>query len=123
MWQFHLTRRAKVVIDFYSQEEAKRLNHDQVTPEHVLLGLLREPESIAIKSLRNLKVDSSPMIRSTVSSRCFTLSSRTFTFSAIISSLNAIKLFKISLELNVLHKSEIRQINTMVITIFTTYSL
>lgn len=57
MWQFHLTRRAKVVIDFYSQEEAKRLNHDQVTPEHVLLGLLREPESIAIKSLRNLKVD------------------------------------------------------------------
>ena len=57
MWQFHLTKRAKVVIDFYSQEEAKRLNHDQVTPEHVLLGLLREPESIAIKSLRNLKVD------------------------------------------------------------------
>lgn len=57
MWQFHLTKRAKVVIDFYSQEEAKRLNHDQVTPEHVLLGLLREPESIAIRSLRNLKVD------------------------------------------------------------------
>ena len=57
MWQFHLTKRAKVVIDFYSQEEAKRLNHDQVTPEHVLLGLFRKPESIAIKSLRNLKVD------------------------------------------------------------------
>ena len=57
MWQFHLTRRAKVVIDFYSQDEAKRLNHDQITPEHVLLGLLHEPESIAVKALRNLKVD------------------------------------------------------------------
>ena len=57
MWQFHLTKRAKEVIDFFSQDEARRLNHDQVTPEHVLLGLLREPESIAIKSLRNLKVD------------------------------------------------------------------
>ena len=57
MWQFHLTKRAKEVIDFFSQDEARRLNHDQVTPEHVLLGLFRKPESIAIKSLRNLKVD------------------------------------------------------------------
>ena len=57
MWQFHLTRRAKAVIDVYSQDEARELNHDQMTPEHVLLGLLHEPESIAIKSLRNLKID------------------------------------------------------------------
>ena len=28
MFQFHLTSKAKKVIELYAQEEAKRLNHD-----------------------------------------------------------------------------------------------
>lgn len=57
MFQFHLTSRAKKVLELYAQEEAKRLNHDMVTPEHVLLGLLHESEALAARSLMRLKID------------------------------------------------------------------
>ena len=38
----------------YSIEEADRLKHSYVGPEHLLLGLLREPEGIAAKVLEGL---------------------------------------------------------------------
>ncbi|MBI4975895.1 MAG: ATP-dependent Clp protease ATP-binding subunit [Spirochaetes bacterium] len=57
MFQFHLTMRAKKVLEFHAQEEAKRLNHDMVTPEHVLLGLIREGEGLAARVLMKLKLD------------------------------------------------------------------
>ena len=56
-----LTPRANRVIYVLSQEEAKRLNHDQLTPEHMLLGLIRDGEGIAIKALVNLGVDLSQL--------------------------------------------------------------
>lgn len=40
-----------------SREEALRLGHDYIGTEHLLLGVVREGEGIAVKILRNLGVD------------------------------------------------------------------
>ncbi len=40
-----------------SREEALRLGHDYIGTEHLLLGIIREGEGIAVKILRNLDVD------------------------------------------------------------------
>jgi len=40
-----------------SREEALRLGHDYIGTEHLLLGVIREGEGIAVKILRNLSVD------------------------------------------------------------------
>ena len=48
--------RVKDVIS-YSREEALRLRHDYIGTEHLLLGLIREGDGVAIKILRNLLVD------------------------------------------------------------------
>lgn len=49
------TPRAKKVLD-YGIEEAKKLEHDYIGTEHLLLGLLRETEGIAIQSLSALGI-------------------------------------------------------------------
>ena len=41
----------------YSREEALRLNHDFIGIEHLMLGLIRDGEGMAIKALRTLNVD------------------------------------------------------------------
>jgi ATP-dependent Clp protease ATP-binding subunit ClpC len=48
--------RVKDVIS-YSREEALRLGHDYMGVEHLMLGIIREGEGMAIKILRNLGVD------------------------------------------------------------------
>jgi len=48
--------RVKDVIS-YSREEALRLGHDYMGVEHLLLGIIREGEGMAIKILKNLSVD------------------------------------------------------------------
>ena len=48
--------KVKEVISF-SREEALRLGHDYIGIEHLLLGLIREGEGLAIKVLRSLDVD------------------------------------------------------------------
>src|SRR5690554_297064 len=50
------TEKAQKVI-LLAQEEAKRLNHNVIGTEHLLLGLVSEGEGIASKVLKNLKVD------------------------------------------------------------------
>ena len=40
-----------------SRQEAHRLGHEYVGTEHLLLGLLRESESVAIAALRALNID------------------------------------------------------------------
>jgi ATP-dependent Clp protease ATP-binding subunit ClpC len=52
-----LTERAQRVINVLAQEEAKKLNHDKLLPEHILLGLIREGEGVAVKALINLGLD------------------------------------------------------------------
>ena len=48
--------KVKEVIS-YSREEALRLGHDFIGIEHLLLGLIREGEGLAIKTLKSLSVD------------------------------------------------------------------
>ncbi len=48
--------RVKDVINF-SREEALRLGHDYIGTEHLLLGIIREGDGLAIKILKTLKVD------------------------------------------------------------------
>ena len=48
--------KVKEVISF-SREEALRLNHDYIGIEHLLLGLIREGEGLAIQVLKSLDVD------------------------------------------------------------------
>ncbi len=48
--------RVKDVISF-SKEEALRLQHDYIGAEHLLLGLIREGEGIAIKILKSLGIN------------------------------------------------------------------
>ncbi len=52
--------RVKDVIS-YSREEALRLGHDYIGTEHLLLGLIREGDGIAIKLLRSLGLDTSKL--------------------------------------------------------------
>ncbi len=45
--------RVKDVISF-SREEALRLGHDYIGVEHLLLGIIREGEGVAVKIIENL---------------------------------------------------------------------
>ncbi len=49
----------------YAQEEAKRLKHPYIGTEHLLLGLVREENSVATRVLRNLGVEA-PRVRRAV---------------------------------------------------------
>eukprot|EP01132_Coremiostelium_polycephalum_P015328 gene15328-18528_t len=53
----------KDVISF-SREEALRLGHDYIGAEHLLLGLIREGDGMAIKILKSLGVDTAKLRRS-----------------------------------------------------------
>jgi ATP-dependent Clp protease ATP-binding subunit ClpC len=55
--------RVKDVIQ-YSREEALRLGHDYIGTEHLLLGLIRDGDGVAIKLLRELAVDTARLRRS-----------------------------------------------------------
>lgn len=50
------TDRARRVLTL-AQEEAKRLRHNYIGTEHLLLGLVREGEGVAVKVLNNLGVE------------------------------------------------------------------
>ncbi len=55
--------RVKDVIS-YSREEALRLGHDYIGTEHLLLGLIREGDGMAIKILKDAGVDTARLRRS-----------------------------------------------------------
>jgi len=54
--------RVKDVIS-YSREEALRLGHDYIGTEHLLLGLIREGDGLAIKILKHVGVDTARLRR------------------------------------------------------------
>lgn len=54
MWQ-RFTERARKVV-FYAQEEAQRFGEGYVSTEHLLLGLVRESDSVAARVLEKLGV-------------------------------------------------------------------
>lgn len=51
-----LTPRTKRLLEM-SLLEARNLNHNYITPEHILLGLIREAEGVAFTILSNLGLD------------------------------------------------------------------
>ena len=52
----NFSHRVQMVIQ-YAREEAIRLNHDYIGSEHLLLGLIREGEGVAIEILKSLGCD------------------------------------------------------------------
>ncbi len=56
------TKRARRVLTL-AQEEALRLNHNYIGTEHLLLGLVREENGVAVKVLRELGVEPNQVIR------------------------------------------------------------
>ncbi|RYG31040.1 ATP-dependent Clp protease ATP-binding subunit ClpC, partial [bacterium] len=54
MWQ-RFTERARKVV-FYAQEEAQKFGEGYVSTEHLLLGLVREADSVAARVLEKLGV-------------------------------------------------------------------
>ncbi|MGI8586209.1 MAG: ATP-dependent Clp protease ATP-binding subunit [Chloroflexia bacterium] len=58
------TDRARKVLSL-AQEEAQRFNHNYIGTEHILLGLVREQESVAARVLSNLGIEL-PKVRSAV---------------------------------------------------------
>jgi hypothetical protein len=46
-----------VVVIFLAQDAARRLGHDRLEPEHFLLGLIRQRDSVAVRALHRLGVD------------------------------------------------------------------
>ena len=66
MWQ-RFTERARRVI-FYAQEEAGNLGENFVTTEHILLGLVRENDSLSARILERMGV-SLTQIRAEVEGR------------------------------------------------------
>lgn len=50
------TKRARRVLSL-AQEEAQRLNHNYIGTEHLLLGLVREENGVAVRVLRELGID------------------------------------------------------------------
>src|SRR5436305_10255146 len=63
MWQ-RFTERARRVV-FFAQEEAARLGENYVGTEHLLLGLVRESDSVAARILDRLGVEL-PQVRGDV---------------------------------------------------------
>jgi len=56
------TKRARRVLTL-AQEEALRLNHNYIGTEHLLLGLVREENSVAVKVLKELGVEPGQVVR------------------------------------------------------------
>ena len=54
MWTRYSERARRVV--FFAQQEAGRLGAGYISPEHLLLGLVRENDSVAVRILDNLGV-------------------------------------------------------------------
>lgn len=54
MWQ-RFTERARKVV-FYAQEEAQKFGEGYVSTEHLLLGLVREPDSVAARVLEKIGI-------------------------------------------------------------------
>jgi len=48
------TKRSKKILSIFSQAEGRRLNSDSVGPEHILLAIMKDDDSVAARILKNL---------------------------------------------------------------------
>jgi ATP-dependent Clp protease ATP-binding subunit ClpC len=56
------SKRARKVLTM-AQEEAQRLNHNYIGTEHLLLGLVKEDQGVAVKVLRELSVEPAQVVK------------------------------------------------------------
>ncbi len=54
MFERFTDRARRAVV--HAQDEARELNHNYIGTEHLLLGLMREPESVAARALQELNI-------------------------------------------------------------------
>jgi ATP-dependent Clp protease ATP-binding subunit ClpA len=59
MFQRFTDRARRVVV--LAQEEARRLEHNYIGTEHILLGLIREGEGVAAEALKSLRISLDPV--------------------------------------------------------------
>lgn len=88
-----------------SREEALRLGHDYIGTEHLLLGIIREGEGIAVKILRNVGIDLFKLKKSIEDT--IRTSSGTLTIGNIPLTKQAEKVLKITYLEAKLYKSEV----------------
>ncbi len=99
--------RVKEVIS-YSREEALRLSHDYIGIEHLLLGLIREGEGLAVKVLKSLDVDMALLRRSVEEAIKDKVSKNTYNIGSLPLTKQAEKVLKITvLEAKVLKSDTI----------------
>ncbi|MDH4198935.1 MAG: ATP-dependent Clp protease ATP-binding subunit [Spirochaetia bacterium] len=66
---FDFTNRVKKIINEFAPKEAKRLGHEYLGPEHILLGMLKAQDSVAVKVMISLNIDLMELRRE-VEKRC-----------------------------------------------------
>ncbi len=54
---FEFTKRSKKILEIMAQAEGKRLNTDSLEPEHIMISLLKDEESVAARILKNLGIN------------------------------------------------------------------
>ena len=54
---FDYTKRSRKVLEVLAQAEGRRLNSDALGPEHIMLALLKDDDSVAARILRNMGVN------------------------------------------------------------------
>ena len=54
---FDYTKRSRKVLEVLAQAEGRRLNSDALGPEHIMLALLKDDDSVAARILKNMGVN------------------------------------------------------------------
>ena len=54
---FEFTKKSKKIIEFSAQNEGRRLNSDILGPEHIMISLLKDDDSVASRIFKNLNVN------------------------------------------------------------------
>jgi len=54
---FEFTKRSKKVLEIMAQNEGKRLNADILEPDHIMISLLKDEESVAARIMKNLGIN------------------------------------------------------------------
>ena len=54
---FEFTKRSRKVLEVLAQVEARRLNSDILTPEHIMIALLNDEDSVAARILKNIGIN------------------------------------------------------------------
>ena len=53
---YNFTKKSRKVLEVYAQSEGRRLSSDSIGPEHILLALMKDDDSVAVRILKNAGV-------------------------------------------------------------------